>query len=218
MARRLPVVAFLAVLLVGAVALAVPYLTAARSVISATPSPPPLVTPARVQLPADETACLRIVTFDRDSEVVAFELARPPRPGTALTVSVAAPGYRTRATARPVERAVRVPITPPRAPAIGRLCLANTGRPAIELLATGERSAASRPVVSVRDRTIRADVVLSLLERDRSSYVARAGDILRHASTYAFVPAILWVLAVLLLGGVPLGILWGLTASLRDER
>src|SRR5439155_21026411 len=130
-----------------------------------------------------------------------------------LVLSAAAPGYRARATARPRTPRVRAPIAPPARSTIGRLCIANAGRRAIALAGTAERGTASRPVVSVNGAPIVPDIAVSLYRRAPSSYLIRATDILRHASTYTWGvlgPPALAALAVLLLAGVPAGVMWGL--------
>ena len=60
------------------------------------------------------------------------------------------------------------------------------------------------------------DVAASLYRRRPSSYLSRAGGILRHASTFAWDPAVLWGLAILVLVGVPVAVVWGLALSLRS--
>ena len=220
MARRLPLVVFVVVGAVGALELWLPCLTASREVISQTPSPPALYDATPVRLRGHDVACLQGVTFDRDSEVVGLTLAEPPARHVALVLSAAAPGYRARATARPESVSVRAPIAPPARSTIGRLCIANAGRGAIALAGTAEPGTASRPVASVNGAPIGPDIAVSLYRRRRSSYLARAGDILRHASTYTWGvlgPAALALLAVVLLVGVPAGVLWGLADSLRED-
>src|SRR4051812_2338745 len=101
MARRLPLVAFVVVVTAGALVLWLPYVTARRDALSATPSPPAVSSPTHVRLDGGDTACLRSVTFDRDAEVVAFTLARPAGREQRLVVSATAPGYRARGVARP---------------------------------------------------------------------------------------------------------------------
>src|SRR4051794_7586916 len=124
MASRLAALTFAAVLAAGALTLARPYATAPREVISATPTAPAVITPTHVRLGAGESACLHGVSVAPDAELVAFTLDRPPRRDGAVAVSVTAPGYRTRAVERANRTDVRVPITPPRAATIARLCLA----------------------------------------------------------------------------------------------
>jgi hypothetical protein len=215
MGSRAAIVVFGLVLAVGAGVLWLPFLTKEREAISETPTPIALHEPARVVLRAGARLCLRGVTFDRDSEVVGFTLVRSPAAGAALVVSAAAPGYRARAVARPLAGQNRVPLAPPRRSAIGRLCIADAGRGAIALAGTTDPGTTSPPVTSIDGRAIGPDVAITLYRAAPSSYLDRAGDILRHASAFAWGTGFLWALAVLIVAGLPVAIAWGLALSLR---
>ena len=216
MARRMPAIAFVVVLAWGVAVLWLPFLTRTREAISQTPVPIALHEPARIVLRAGATACLRGVTFDRDSEVVGFTRGGAARAPAALIVSAAAPGYRARTVAPPQGTVVRVPLAPPRRSVIGRLCIANAGRRAIVLPGTTDPGSAEPPFTSIDGRAIVPDVAVSLYRRRPSSYLSRVGGILRHASTFAWDPAVLWGLAILVLVGVPVAVVWGLALSLRS--
>ena len=216
MARRAPIVAFVLVLGLGAGLLWLPFLTRRGEAISETPTPIALHEPARVVLRAGATACLRGVTFDRDSEVVGFALVEPPHHRAALVVTAAAPGYRARAVARPSAGANRVPLAAPRRSVIGRLCLAHPGPGTIVLAGTTDPGTTSPPVTSIDGRAITPDIAITLYRRAPSSYLGRAADILRHASTFAWGTALLWALAVLVVVGLPVAVIWGLAVSLRS--
>src|SRR4051794_8489477 len=201
--------AFVAVLLVGAVLLWRPFVTREHEAISATPTPIALYEPVPVPLRPGATACLDGVTFERDSEVVGFA-ARGAGP---LVITAAAPGYRARAVARPP--LARAPLTPPRDAVTARLCVRNAGRGAVVLPGTTDAGSTAPPTATIDGRPIAPDIAMTLYRRRPSSYLARAGDIVRHAAAFAWSPALLWLLGVLVVLGVPAAVAYGLALSLR---
>src|SRR4051812_38836568 len=108
MGRRAALIAFPVGFMAGPLKLWIPWVTTKREVISQTPSPPAVFTATSVPVHAGGRACLDDVSFDVDSQVVGFTLARfSPRQAPTLAVSASAPGYRARATARPDSTSVR---------------------------------------------------------------------------------------------------------------
>ena len=200
-----PLLAFVAVLVVGAIVLWRPFLTREHEVLSATPAPIALYEPTTVALRPGATACLHGVTFAPDAEVAGFTADGP------LVVTAAAPGYRARAVGRD-----RVAITPPRRSVTGRLCLRNAGRRPVAIAGTTDPGSTAPPVTTIDGRPIAPDIALALYERAPASDLARAGEIVRHAAALAWSPGVLWVLVLLVLVGVPGAIAYGFALSLRD--
>jgi hypothetical protein len=201
--------AFAVVLVVGAVLLWRPFLTREHETISATPTPIALYEPVPIVLRPESIACLTGVRFERDSEVVGFA-ARGVGP---LVITATAPGYAALAVARPP--LVRARLTPPSEPVTGRLCIRNAGRHAVALPGTTDPGSTAPPVTTIDGRPITPDAAVTLYRRAPSSYLARAGDIVRHAAAFAWSPALLWLFAVLVVLGVPAAIAYGLALSLR---
>ena len=192
---------FVVVLVAGAVLLWRPFVTREHEVVSATPTPIALYQPVPIPLRPRSTACLDGVTFGRDAEVVGFTAQ-----GDGPLVITAG---RARAVARPpLVRARLTPMT-------GRLCIRNAGRRTVLLPGTTDAGSTAPPVTTIDGRPITPDVTVTLYRREPSSHLARAGDIVRHAAALAWSPALLWLLGVLVVLGVPAAIAGGLVLSLR---
>ena len=202
--------AFVAVLVVGAVLLWRPFVMREHEAISATPTPIALYEPVPIPLRPGATACVHGVIFERDSEVVGLT-ARGPGP---LIVTAIAPGYHALAVARPP--LVRARVTPPRASVTGRLCLRNAGARTVVLPGTTDAGSAAPPTTTIDGRPFAPDVTVTLYRRTPSSHLARAGEIIDHAAAFAWSPALLWLLGVLVVLGVPAAIAYGLALSLRS--
>src|SRR5215212_10406000 len=97
MRRRTLLIWACAFAVIGAV-LWLPWMTKERTVVAATPVPPPLfgITPA--PLKGGSTACLQDVTFSPETQVAEIGVATGGKAGPPLEITAAAPGYN--ATAR----------------------------------------------------------------------------------------------------------------------
>jgi hypothetical protein len=225
---RGPLIAFVAVLLAGALA-AGGYLVKKREAIASTPS---AYTGAGVWLPlnAGSEACADETVFDQHSQVARFGAA--PAPGTSVTpaIEVTARGYDTgefrndyRSSHR-VEggwrglRTLNVPLTPPSTPVFGFLCVRNVGDHPINLLGSSDGRAYSRPTVRVDGKETATELQFRLLQHGRHSLISRTGEITTHAATLKpFGAWWFWLLAVALLTVAPLAAFGALRTALAGD-
>jgi hypothetical protein len=225
---RGPLIAFLAVLLAGALA-AGGYLLKKREAIASTPS---AYTGANVWLPLQpgSEACADETVFDQHSEIARFGAA--PAPGTSVTpaIEVTARGYdkgefaNAYKSSHRVEggwrglRTLDVPLTPPRTPVFGYLCVRNAGDQPINLLGSEDGRAYSRPTVRVDGKETATELEFSLLQRGRHSLLSRTGETTTHAATLKpFGAWWFWLLALALLTAAPLAVFGALRTALAGD-
>src|SRR4051812_23190618 len=210
-----------AVLLIAA-ALFLPSLLRDRELVASTPSPRPLFEVTPVALAPNQPLCISDVTIPPDARQVRFQVITGGAPGPAIEVALRAAGY-SQAVTVPAgyadETTVAPAIAPPASARLGEVCLTQRGTTAISLTGTLEERTQSRPAGRIDGRPVRADTYLAFYEARNGSPLAHAGDIIDRMS--AFRPAIvgrwlLWVLAALVVVGVPGGLLWALQRAARQ--
>jgi len=146
------------------------------------------------------------------------------RPGPPLELTAAAGSYRARASVdggydRPAP--LHVPLDPPGSSAIGTLCIRNAGRSPVALLATSDaRTSSLRSTTRVDGEAVPEDISMRLLASDGGSVVDRAAELVTRVA--AFKPALLgtgliWLVALLVAGGVAAGALYALASSFRES-
>src|SRR4051794_31163935 len=220
MAKR-PLLIALAVFVVVAAILWIPWATKER-VVSTTPVPPPLfgITPA--PLKPGSTACLTNVTFTPETDIGEIGLTTKGA-GPPLDVTASAQGYH--ATAKigggySSDPAARFTIAAPREPVIGKLCVRNAGKSGVSLNGTNEFRTMGRPTLVIDGAVQPVDAKLVFYDRMRSSYLSRIGTIFSHAAVFTpsfFSKPVLMLLALLALVGIPLAIGAALTIALRED-
>jgi hypothetical protein len=204
-----------------AAALFVPFLTKEREVVAAIPSPRPVFEVSLVDVPPGEKLCIADVTIPGDARQLRFHVLTRERRGPALDVTLRAHGYDERLTVAggyPESTLISAPMNPPAAASLGDVCLRQRGSAPIELVGSQEERTKSRPESSVGATVQDADTYLAFYANGRATALDRAGAIVDHMS--AFRPAVvgpwlLWPLLVLVVLGVPGGVLW---AALRGAR
>jgi hypothetical protein len=225
---RGPLIAFVAVLLAGALA-AGGYLLKKREAIASTPS---AYTGAIIPLPlkAGTEACADETVFDQHSQIVRFGVLATEKGSVAPPLQVTAVGYADgefrngyRSTHR-VEggwrgtRMLDVPLTPPHTPVFGRLCVRNLGNQSIDLRGSEDGRAYSRPSVVVDGHTTPTELEFSLLQSGRHSLVSRIGQTTTHASTLKpFGAWWFWLLALALVTAAPLALYRALGTALAGD-
>jgi hypothetical protein len=222
MARRWTLAA-LALLAVIAAVLWIPWAVKDRVVIAATPVPPPIFSITPAPLKGGSTACMQQVTFTPQTQIAEIGLTTGGKPGPPLAITATAPGYR--ATAKIAagyhdDPAARFQITAPPRDVIGQLCIKNTGRTAISLNGTNEFRTLGRPTLVVDGVQQPEDAKLVFYARVRSSYASRIGEIFGHAATFTpafFSKAVLILIGLMALAGIPLAIAWALAAAQRAD-
>ncbi len=211
-------------LLVAAVVWFVPYLTRERETVSSVPAPAPVAAVEDVAVEPGERACIDEVTFDTDSEVVELTAIAGRRPAPPLEVTAAAGGYRANADlaggySRPA--LLRVQLQPPERSTIGTLCIRNAGSPPVALLATSDgRTSSERSTTRVGGDPAPEDVSVRLLGAEGGSVVDRAGELVDRTAAFkppALGAVVIWVVLLLVAGGVAAGALYALASSFRGS-
>jgi hypothetical protein len=211
-------------LLIAALLWFIPYLTRDREAISSVAAPQPVVAVQSVGVKPREQACIDEVTFDDDSEIVELTALAAKRPGPPLELTAEAGGYVARASAdggydRPA--LLRVPLDPPQRSTIGTLCIRNAGSVSISLMATSDnRTSSLRSTTRVDGRAVPPDISMRLLASESGTVVDRAGELVARVA--AFKPTLLgtgliWLVLLLVAGGVAAGALYALASSFRGS-
>jgi hypothetical protein len=187
-----------------------------RELIASTPSPRPLFEVTDLKLPPQQQLCIRDVTIPHDAKRLRVQVRTFGRPGPALDVALRAPGYGERLTVPagyPDLQVTSAPMTPPRTDSLGEVCLRHGGANEIALAASAEDRTRSRPEGVLDGRPERADAYLAFYEAGRSSALSRMGPIVSHMGAFRpgiVGPWLLWPLLVLVVVGVPGGVLWAI--------
>jgi hypothetical protein len=223
MASRRNVPIGLAVFVVLAAVLWIPWATKSRVVTAATPVPPALVGYVPAPLKARATGCMSSVTFSPQTQIGEIAVVTKGKPGPALAITAKAAGYRASAQVAAGYRdddALRFDLATPKDAVIGDLCIRNTGKHAVVLKATNEFRTMGRPALSIDGQPQPMDPKLVFYERGKSSYLSRAGDILRHAAVFTppFLPRlVLGLLALVALAGLPVAVAFALKDAVHAD-
>jgi hypothetical protein len=214
-----------AAILLGALLWFRPYVTKKQVAVSAVPAPNALTVTTPYQLAPGEQACMTAVAVEPNSLAAQFELhpAKPsPQGGPPVALVLSAPGYRSvsqLAGGYPGGLAT-LPMTPPRHSLLATACFVDRGDTDVVLLGSSEPRTVSRSATSVGGISVVGDVALTLFDTHPSSLLSQAGTIFGHASdlTDHLIPVwLIWILAVLVLFGVPVGILAAFYTALRED-
>jgi hypothetical protein len=223
-ARRLWLPALCGVLIVVALlAWGIPWLTKSRADTTATPTPPPFAAVAPITLKGGSVACENAVALATQTRAATILTAKFVGAGPRLRVVASAPGYEgvgTIAAGYRGEQALRVELPAPPRDAIGTICVENTGRRAIVLQGTTEGRIQNRSATSIDDKVIPAKMALILTEQTNRSLADRPGEILDRIAAFKpfYVgPVSLLLLGLLVLVGVPAGVLYAIARGIADE-
>ena len=221
----LALVVFAGAIAIVTAAKLIPSLLRDTTVTSSTPVRRELGGDLALPLAAAQRTCLGAVPFDDDSAVAQLYVRRVRRPGAALEVTAAAPGYRSAAHVRLAPHGVRVyepevsiPLTPPNASAVGRLCVRNAGPGAVELIGTADPRALTRTTASIDGVPQRTAFSLRLIGAHGRSPASRTPQLVdRAAALSPFGPWLFWALIPLLALGVPSLVGAALYLALREQ-
>jgi hypothetical protein len=203
------------------------WLTADRSIIASTPTVRPFFQLAEVRVPGGEQLCIDGVTFEPDAQAAQVQ-ARTVQEGGALPplrLEATAPGgYRATAVSQAGGRGDTVLTIPfdaaPRTIPDGRVCLTNTGRRSIAFLAAGEGRSQSPARTTVDGEEAPVDVALTLLREQPGSILGNLGTVLDRITAFRPFPVgivSVWVLAMLLVFGVPLAAAWVVQRAANED-
>ena len=203
-------------LLIACLAWFVPYLTREREAVSGVPVPPPFFVQEQVNLEPRSEACLSEVAVDTDAEFAE---------GARLAVAFEGQGYRETATVPAGYRpptVVLAPLDPPDRSVIGTLCIRNTGERRVALLGTSDaRTVVARPTTQVDGEEVVPDVSVRFLSADSGSVLERLGEMMTRLASFNpglfGAPALLWLLLVLVVVGIPTAAIYAVLSSFRDS-
>jgi hypothetical protein len=221
-AARLAALLMLGVFVLAAGGLGARYGLHDRDYAASVPQPPPLYRVAYVPLPPVARACWGPVVVDTHSERAFIRVATAGKPGAALTFSLQGAGW---AVTQPVPAGYGdnsvLAIDVPRPPhdIAARACVRNDGTAPIALFASDDRTKAPYET-QVGARAINAVPDLSFYERTRHSIASRLPLTLERVRAFRFGflhPWLLWPLAVLLVVGTPLTLVWGYARAIRED-
>jgi hypothetical protein len=197
------------------------FLLVKRDLVASTPSPRPLFQVTDIRLPPQRQLCITDVTIPHAASRLRVQVRTFGRPGPALDVTLRAPGYRERLTVPagyPDLQVTSAPMTPPRTDSLGEVCLRHGGSSAVALAGTAEDRTRSRPKGALDGRPESADAYLAFYEAGRASALSRTGAIVAHMGAFrpgTIGPWLMWPLLVLVLVGVPGGVLWAIFRAVR---
>lgn len=222
--RRLWPPALAAVLIVVALlAWGIPWLTKSRPDMTATPTPPPFANITPILLEPGARACEDQVALSTDTRTVIVLSARFEGTGPPLRVEARAPGYRGQGEILGGYHGLEgLPATIPAPPrnAIGSVCVENIGRRDALLQGTIEGRIQSRSVTSVDDTVIPQKMSLLLSTGQNRSIADRLGQTFERIAAFkppVLAPAVLAILALLVLVGVPAGVIYAVARGIGDE-
>jgi hypothetical protein len=221
MARR-AFVAMGACLLVGLAVFAVPWFAKDRVLAASVPSPSALFSVAYVGVAPGQSACFADAAIEQHSELAQFRVATGGAPGPALELGLRGGGWSQ--TARVAGgyadgATVQAALRPPSRPVLARVCIANRGARPIRLFASADRTR-SRSIATVAGRPQGASIWFALYERRPVSLAARLPVVFERVAAFrpgVVAPWTLWVLLVAVVLGVPLAVVLGFRAAVRDD-
>ena len=224
--RRRTTQVTLAVLLIGAVALVLPWLSRERTWRTSTPVPPGLLFETSVSVEPGQRACTSpVVVEPRTGRVVLGNRSRDAPP---LSVTLSGPDYVTRAKvpAQAPRGELAVPIAPPPHAVAATLCIVNTGRRSAALAAVVEPRRAStsidgRPAfVELEGHRLRATVEATLQEARKRTIASGAWEMIGRMTAFrpgfvapGLVAVLLGLLVVLAAAGAP----WAYARALAGD-
>lgn len=200
----------LVVVLVAAICF-VPALTRQREVIEATPQPPPLFTAVPIELLLGREVCSSPILMDAHTDVArVIGLRYADGPPTTFLISVRAPGYSVskRLTGYADGGALDLALPDPPRPVDAELCVQNYGDVAGMVAGSAEPRTWGRTQSVINGQPGDRRLVLTLLREPPSSLAGRLGDVAGHVAALkpGFAPpAVLLILAALVVVGLPVG-------------
>jgi hypothetical protein len=212
-------------LLIACIAWFVPYLTREREAVSGVPVPPPFFVQEQVNLKPRSEACLSEVAVDTDSDFAELTVLAGKRQGSRLTLAFEGQGYRETAIVpdgHSPPTVVRAPLDPPDRSVVGTLCIRNAGDRRVALLGTSDpRTVVARPSTQVDGEEVVPDVSVKFLSAESGSVLERLGEMMTRLASFNpglfGAPALLWLLLVLVVVGIPTAATYAVLSSFRDS-
>jgi hypothetical protein len=202
-----------------------PYLTNDGQPIADIPTPTALAAITEFAVAPGGQACMSTVALTPNSDLAQFGFppVKPaPRVAPAVELVLSAPGYRAsaRVPSEDLGSEVTLPIAPPKHAVIGTACFVNHASKTVKLNGTTEPRTVARSATLVDGTSVVGDIALTFLASHPRSLLDSLGEIFGHASnlTDRLVPVwLIWILAVLVAFGVPVGMVASLYWALQED-
>jgi hypothetical protein len=210
-------------LLAGALIWFLPYLTEGRRSVAEIPSPPALKTVSEFALAPGQQACMSYLAVTPNSRVAKFRVrAVTARGGPPIELRLSAFRYETRAhlAGGYTTGGATLPIVAPSHALLGEACFVNRGKVTALLDGTTEPRTVSRSATRIDGRPVVGDIAIEFLDTRRPSLLDRTGEMFGHVAnlTDNLVPVwLIWVLAVLVVLGVPIGTMAAFYAAIEED-
>jgi hypothetical protein len=224
--RKAAVISAVVVLVLGALLVVRPFVAAQRDQAAEIVSPASLTQTDTVELAPGHPVCFGDAVIERHSEIARFKIGSPTNGTPPIDVNIHGGGYDYTAKVPAgtlQEQLVSVPV--PAAPTDLQVdvCFANRGKAPVSLFASNDRTR-SRSIATVDGKVAGGppgkSVWFGFYEAVPRSITERLPTTLERMTVFRphyVTRGVLWVLAVLLLVGVPVGIVWGYQRALRDD-
>ena len=209
--------------IIGAIAWIVPFLTREQPGIAGVPGPGSQV-PHRYRIEPDARACMNAVSFEPHGDLAAFTVVparRSARRALRIELVLRAGAYRERVKTAAGYRGgpTTVAITPSPRAAIGNACFVNRSDRTVLLYGTTDPRTVTRSGMVVDGKGAPGSASLTFYDTRTRSLLSKLGDAFAHASnlTDHLMPVtFLWLVAVLTLLMLPVAAIAALYVALRE--
>jgi hypothetical protein len=200
-----------------------PFVAAPRDQPAEIPSPQALLSTDTVQLRGGQQACFDHAVLERHSGVMRFRVSSPAGPAPALSVHLVGPGY-DHTVAVPAglldtqEAQAPVPAPPTDVPVT--VCIRDVGPHGVGLFASSELRSRSRSLAFVGETNTEKSIWFAFYEPGARTITERIPDTIQRMTVFRphWVKVwLLWAIAILVLVGTPIAVVWAYVRSLRDD-
>ncbi|MGD0198657.1 MAG: hypothetical protein ABSC56_12230 [Solirubrobacteraceae bacterium] len=215
-----------ALMLIGGLLLVRPHLRGGVELDAGVPDPPALFAATLFTVPPHGRACLGSVTIDADSYLAQFDLwpvKASKQGGPPVDLLLRAPGYSgiVRVPGGYHGGSATLPIQPvPKHSRIGTACFVNVGTSAVALTGTTEPRTVSRSPMTIDGTSVVGDVALTFIDSRSRSLLDEVAGVFDHASNLTdglLPPALIWLIAILVVLSVPFGTVAAFYLALRED-
>jgi hypothetical protein len=220
--RRAAVAGALVVLLLGALFIVRPFVAAPREQPAEIVSPASLDKTDAVELAPGHAVCFANAVMEHHSEQIRFTIGAATNGTPPIDVRIQGAGYdytaKVPASVQQVQTVqasvMSVPVDTP-----VRVCFQDRGDKPVSLFASSDRTR-SRSVAEVDGTPTGKSVWFGFYEPAPRAITERLPATIDRMTVFRpgyVTPGVLWVLAVLLIVGVPVGVVWAYQRGLRDD-
>jgi hypothetical protein len=198
---------------------AVPFLTKDRVLPAVVPQPPALERVALVRVRPGGRACLNGIVVDPYSQIAQIKVGTRGAPGLPITLALDGAGYHAvghAAGGYADNSTLAIPVRAPRRATEVNACVRNDG-PHIALLYGANDRATAAATTTVDGRPITTNYDLAFHEARPTSFAHRASAIAARVTRFRpGGPWLAWLLAGLVLAGVPVALVAAVASSAEE--